>query len=168
MSLHPLRSAYVDAVKKQFNITLWGDKNTQLTEQAAMKIVKLGLDYRVYVEVALKLCAGVTKANGWPYPYYNVVIGDKTLDRVYKLLQYTEEVTTGEGGTDLFEHELIYATEYIEWWFGRGDKPSHGDVVVPGKVRSDVAAYLCKVYGIPFLSSNYNVICKALESTGGQ
>lgn len=165
-SVHPLRQAYIQAVYRQYGQRVRGDKNPTFTEQAAMKISRLGLDYRTYMDAAMKLCAGWMEYRHWKYPYYNAVIGDQTIAKVKSLLEYT---TLDDGGeeVDLFEYELLYATQYIEWWFGDGDRPRRNGVDVPMKIRDSVAQYLCNTYGVPFTSSNYNDVCRALEKAHG-
>lgn len=168
--VHPLRVAYIKEIRKQYKGFLRGDDNPALSEKQAMKIQRLGLSYAAYMTVAVKLNAGTAKFLGWKYPYYNAVIGDKTIDKVKKMLNYTSDLANDNDAreTDLFEQELIYATEYIEWWFGRGERPSRGEIDVPVSVKSAVAEYICRLRGIPYTSSNYNVICKALENLDGR
>lgn len=164
--VHPLRSAYISSVKRIYNKLLVGDKNPALTERAAMKISKLGLSYDDYISMALKLCDSTAKYMGWEYPYYNAVIGDKTISKIENVLKYAPDA----GKTDfdeeaLFEYELSYATEYICWWFGESPRPRREEDV-PDGIKIKVAEYLCHIYGIPYTSSNYNMICQALEKHG--
>lgn len=166
MDVHPLRQAYIKAVRKQYGKYVGGDKDPCKTEQAAMKICKLGLDYAAYMDVALRLFDKFAKRKGWDYPYWSVIISPKTIARVAKMLNYTTDLDDDEE-TDLsgmFEAELGWATDYIEWWFGRGPKPRREDCSdVPQTVKSQVAEYLCRLHGLANTSSNYNTICEALE-----
>jgi hypothetical protein len=162
--IHPLRLAYNKAIERMYKQTPWGDPNPIITEQAAMKIAKLGLDYGTYVDLAIRLCDGLAKHNGWKYPYYNVVVGDKVIAKVAKLTKYTELDDNDNDQSEMFEHELLYATAYIAWWFGEGEKPQRDGVDVPTSIKGKVAEYLCRMYGVPSTSSNYNVICKSLET----
>lgn len=168
MSIHPLRYAYIKTLRRLYGATVRGDKNPDLTERAAMKIVKLGLDYNAYMDIAVKLCAGFAKEQGWKYPYYNVVIGDKTIDKVKRLTRYAELDMGDDDQSDVFEYELSYAVAYIDWWFGRGDKPIRGDTVTQTSIKTKVAEYLCRMYGIPHVTSNYNKICMALETLNNE
>lgn len=142
-----------------------GDSCPARTEQAAMKISGMGLNYETYVELAIKLCKSFMKHFGWKYPYYNAVISDKTIAKVKGMVNYADVLETKDD-TELFENELLFATQYIEWWFGRGERPYRNGIDVPMTIRSDVAEYLCRLYGLQFTSSNYNIICRALERYG--
>lgn len=166
---HPLRRAYAKVIYDVYGIPLRGDQNPVLTEQAAMKINRLGIDYKTYMGVAVRLCGSLAKHNGWKYPYYNVVVGGKTIDKVQKMLEYTSAMDAGNGIDEewLFEQELTYALAYIDWWFGRGAKPSRNDNEIDVTLKGKVAEYICTLHGIRYTSSNYNVICKALEQLDG-
>jgi ribosomal protein S16 len=168
-TVHPLRGAYAMVIYDVYGIPLRGDQNPIVTEQQAMKINRLGIDYKTYMGVAVKLCASLAKHNGWKYPYYNVVVGDKTIAKVQKLLDCTSvlDASNDNGDEESFEHELSYALAYIDWWMGKGAKPSRNgyktDVAIVGKV----AEYVCMLRGVRYTSSNYNVICRALEQLDG-
>lgn len=162
---HPLRIAYVQAIRDAYHQWLNStDRNPKLTESAAMKITRLGLSYNAYMDVSIRLCAPMASHFGWKYPYYNLVICDGTIAKVAKMVQYTSDLCTDDND-NLFEHELTYVTAYIDWWFGRGSRP-HRNGVDTSQVRGEVAEYVCRLYGIPFISSNYNLICRALEHHG--
>lgn len=165
MDVHPLRASYIMMVRKNYGQFLKGDKNPAFTEQAAMKITKMGLSYNAYMDVAIRLCDSFAKRNGWAYPYYNAVIGDKTINKVKSMINYTTDMDEGSDDTDLFESELGYAIDYIDWWFGRlENKPSREGTDTPVAIKSKVAEYVCRLHGVPYTSSNYNVICKAMEN----
>lgn len=166
--IHPLRTAYMRSVRKLYKAQVGGDKDPCRTEMAAKKINALGLDYVAYVDVALKLLEPTMRFYGWPYPYWNSVISDKTIAKVQKLMRLTPSAVINDNldsEEDMFEAELSYAIDYVEWWFGRGDRPKHC-IDVPQAIKTRVAEYLCRMWGIPHTSSNYNVLCEALENHG--
>lgn len=168
--LHPLRLAYVCVVRKMYNDYIQGDRNPCKTEAAARKVSGLGLDYNTYVELAMKILQPTAQYYRWPYPYWNAVISDKTIERVRKLAKLTPVTVINNDNLDaeeeLFEAELSYAVDYVEWWFGRlACKPSRcDDVVIAPAIKTRVVQYLSRMWGVPCTSSSYNVLCKALEA----
>lgn len=163
--VHPLRLAYAKAIRKLYGAYLQGDKNPALTEQAAMKISRLGLDYNAYMDLAVRMCGKLASYNKWPYPYFSTVVSDKTISKVAKLIKYSDLDDADDDTSELFEQELYYATAYIGWWFGENDKPERGDGDVPVQIKSKVAEYLCRMYGVSCTTSNYNHICRSLEAS---
>lgn len=165
-NVHPLRAAYLAALRRMYNRILQGDKNPKLTLTAAKKIAELGLCWDDYMDAAMKICGPTAKFLGMPYPYYNLVVGDKTIARIQAMLGYTRRVQGEELAEEcLFEYELVYATAYLDWWLGNGEKPMRTKDV-PAHIKSQVAEHLCKTYGVRFTTSNYNAICKAVEHNG--
>lgn len=169
MELHPLRLAYIKAIKKAYGAYIQGDKDPCKTETAARKICALGLDYDAYMDLVMKILEPLAKHFNWPYPYWNTAISDKTMAKVQKLIRLTPTTLINDNldcEEDLFESELAYAVDYVDWWLGKGPKPRHADLDIPPAIKARVAEYLCRLWGVPFTSSNYNVICKTLETNG--
>ena len=165
-SNHSLWKNYACAIGKHYHRRVGSDKNPLLSERAAMKINKLGIDYGTYMDVAVRLCGWAVRDKGWPYPYYTLVISDGVINKIGKMMEYTSDLDDDHDNdvSDLFESELSHAMAYIDWWFGKGDKPVRGDIEVPAAIKHKVAEYICRMYGIPYMSSNYNKICQALET----
>lgn len=164
-NVHPLRAAYINIIRSRYHQFPTGDKNPGLTERTAKVISDMGLTFDTYMDVAVRLCDGIAKFKGWAYPYYNVVIGQKTLDKIQKMLDYTDVRIDNPDDVCLFEEEMCYASSYIDWWFGRGPRPRR-EHDTPVSIRGKVAEALCLMYGIAYTSSNYNLICRALEKNG--
>lgn len=165
-AMHPLRVAYRQAVRKEYGQSVGGSSDMVKVEAAAMKISKTGLDYRSYMDVAVRMLEPTVKYKGWKYPYWSVVVSDKTIARVEKLAGLVSGADMANDNPDeevQFEAELSYAVEYVDWWLGKGEKPVHPDIEINPQIKSRVAEYLCSMWGVPCLSSNYNTLCKELD-----
>lgn len=164
--VHPLRAAYIAAVRKQCGQTLRGDTNPRLTERVATKIAELGMPFDMYMDIAIKLCIPTAKFYRWPYPYFTMVVGDKTIAKIKELAKLNTANNDNLDEECLFEQELAYATSYIDWWMGRIDTKPQRCIDVPVRIKSQVVMQLCKVYGVTCYTSNYNDVCRALEHYG--
>jgi hypothetical protein len=165
--MHPLRVAFAKYVKKQYGAWPGDDKNAGRTEVQAQKVAGLGLTYAVYVEAACSLLHRWAEHKGWKYPYWNVVISDSTIGRIKVMLEYVDDMHNDADYHAAFTDELSFALDYIWWLNGQGDiRPRRVRKRPLRSVTVDVAEYLCTMYGIPCVSSNYNVIAKELADFG--
>lgn len=168
MKIHPFRAEYCKFIKEEYGVTTWGDKNPERTETFAQRVRKLGVPYACYVEVAVKLSEDWCYDEGMDYPYWNIITSDWVFEQVESLLSSIQLV---EGVPDVdttdFNSELVWARSYIEWWCGRDEKPGFRPKP-PVKVKVRVAETLCRMYGVEYISSDYNVIADMVGSKNGK
>lgn len=163
LKMHPLKAAYNAYIGEHYG-AYDSREDEAKAEVVAQKIHKLGLPYEAFVEVACSLWHRWTVQKGWKYPYWNLVVSDSTFDRLSKLLEYTD---VGQVSVDEFEYELAHLLDYINWWLGDGDKPVR-ELDVPVQIKIDVSEYVCEMYGIQFVSSDYNYIAQQVERVHGK
>jgi len=163
--MHPLRKRFAEYIKKQYGAGLGADKNEGRTEVQAQKIAALGLPYSVYVEAACSLLHRWANHKGWKYPYWNVVTSDSTIGRIKTMLEYVDNLHSDADYHAAFTDELSFALDYVWWLNGQGDvRPRRTRKRPSRNVTVEVSEYLCRMYGIPFVTSNYNEIAKELKS----
>lgn len=157
--IHPLRQAYNTYVRTHYHVSVYGDKTPGKTDSAAARVQQLGLNYNDFIELAMKLWASYAASLNLPYPYWSMVICDNTFARLGKLLKMvdTDDTATSSGPVDAYQYELSFATAYIEWLQGKGDKPVR-ELQVDADIKHRVAKQLCMLYGIPYTSTDYNSI----------
>ena len=165
MSLHPLRQEYIDQVWAKYHQYVRGDTTPEKTELAAVKIHALGMPFELFIDLALRTWDSWAKKNGMPYPYWNVVIGPKSIERMKELIRYAD-VTPAEDKSGELEDELGYATEYVQWMLGQAAARPVREKPVDPHIRTEAARYLCHVYGVDYSSPNYNDIAMKLRSNG--
>lgn len=157
MKIHPLRRVYNEMIRERYHHSVWSDPNPCQTEALACKLDELGVPYGVYVDAAIRMWAGYARRQGWPYVYWNVVAGQKTLDKISKLLDLGTKLQDDDCH-DGFELEVAYATDYIAWMHGDLDAKPKRCAEADLSLRTKVARYLCQVFGIPYQTPNYNDI----------
>jgi len=162
MIIHPLKQAYIDVVWERYGARLGrGDKNPERTEVIAQKVIALGLDYNVFVSLAVRMWDGWADRQGWPYPYWNVVTGDATFQRLEQFIDLGGDTLDIDTASD-FEAELMFAVSYVKWVRGlHGSKPRRiKDVCI--KIQVAVAEHICRQYGVPSITSDLNYIAEQL------
>lgn len=161
MTIHPLRLAYIGYIKEHYGLRIWQEAKPERTEIVAQKVSRLGLGYTEFIDVAVSLWDEWAESKGWPYPYWTLVTSDKTFERIGELLELSSLVT--DDDVDRFELELIYAGSYISWVLGKVDHKPRRHIVADTIIRTDVARYICTVYGVEFTSPNYNHIASQMR-----
>ena len=167
MKIHPLRLAYIDYIKQEYGKSLWGDKSPERTSIVAQKVMRLGLDYDDYVEVACSIHHRWAKAKGWPYPYWNVVTSDGTIKRVNKLIDIAG-CLADTGNSAEFEMELMFALNYVWWLLGQVDDRPRRSAPASVDTRMRVAEYVCMTHGIFYVTSNLNIIASQIRNKLGR
>jgi len=162
--MHPLKIEFNKYIQENYD-AYDGRENEERTEIVAQKVHNLGLSYGLFVEVACSLWYRWAKQKGWKYPYWSLVSSDKTFERIKDLIEYTD--VGSDVNVSEFEYELAYILDYIDWWMGVGDRPSH-EHDVSARVKIEACEYVCQLYGIPFISSDYNYIAQQVEELHGE
>ena len=159
---HRLRQAYMDAIREKYDIGLWGDKYPEKTELLALRVDRLGVSYEMFAHLAVVLWADWAKKKGHSYPYWNIVMSEKSFERIGAYLSLLEGLDVPDVNPDALHDELAYATAYIEWMSGQRDRrPLSTGASVEVKIL--VAEYLCRLHGLVLQSSNYNHIAEQLD-----
>jgi len=163
-SVHPLKQAYNQYVRETYGSRIRGDDNPERTEVVAQKVHRLGISYDEYVELACILYDGWARSQGWKYPYWNAVSSDNAIARIAELLKTNNGTDSEEDKRrdDLYELELRHAMNYVNWYV-RSDrvKPTRY-FVKDEEVIMRVAAHICSIYNINYISSNYNDVARQL------
>lgn len=163
---HALKRAYNGAIKSRYGVKLWGDKHPERTEIIAQRVRQLGLDYDMFVNVALSLWDSWCEGQGHNYPYWNIITSDRTFEMLDSLGSLEDNETVKDDYGAEFMVELQYAQDFIAWWRGElNSKPISPRAST--KVKIQVAEYLCRMYGIEMLSSNYIDIAQMLNGHVG-
>lgn len=157
-----LRSVYNAYVRSKYKVECWGDSHPHQTELIELKVLKLGLNFEEFVEIACALWHEFALAHGMQYPVWRLVTGAKTFERIGTVLQVLEP-TLQDPNYATYEFELLYAQQYMDWLAGSAPKPIHY-LDVPDDVKWSVAKQLCREYQIPYLSSNYNIIYRQIHA----
>jgi len=163
--MHGLQVAFIKYIQREYGV-MPGVSNMFHPEEKAASIRRLGIDYDLYVELACSMLDEWVELQGWKYPYWAAVTCDSTVKRIGKLLELAGDDALADGEYNrMFQVELTYAQRYIDWYIGLSDvRPKHnGRGRVCGALRCDVAQYICDIYGVEYLSSNYNDIAAAIE-----
>lgn len=155
--LHRLQYAYIDYIQDTYACRPGHGRLYQPDKHAAA-IHRLGLNYDLYVELACELFQDWADSHGWKYPYWTAIMSDLAMKRISALVGLSDATELDDNYTIKFQNELAYADSYIAWY--------NGNVAIKPKVysvgnsdlRNDVAQYLCDMYGIEYLSTNYNFI----------
>lgn len=155
--IHPLRQAFNEYIWQHYHVHIGGDPKPELTEQAAAKVAALGIDYKQFVELACQLW---DKSKQGQYPYWLVITCNRTFEMLHKVIDGSDTILT-DGRQVLFESELRYASQYLEWLEGYATKPVPPPVPTPQEIKTQVAQYLCSIRGLSFKSSNYNDIYRS-------
>ena len=163
MKIHPLRSAYITLIQKRYGAHLRGDGNPERTEVIAQRVMRLGLDYDEFVDVATSLWHVWADEKGWPYPYWNVITSDITFERIQKLLNLSDTMISAPDESAQYEAEAAYAFAYVHWMLGRNDVRPRREIDSSIEIRVRVAEYICSTHGLEFITSDLNSIAKQLE-----
>jgi len=163
MKIHLLKRAYIALIEERYGVRLWGDKNPERTEMVAQKVMRLGLDYGEFVNVATSLWHVRANEKGWPYPYWNVVTSDTTFERINAVLDLSDTMLSAPDESSQYEAEAAFAFAYVYWMIGRNDVKPRREVDSGIDVRVKVAEYICSTHGLEFVTSDLNFIAKQLE-----
>jgi hypothetical protein len=161
-SLHPLKAEYNEYVRRQYGAKAYGDPKPFETEIIATRVLKLGLDYAGFVEVACTLWQTFATKQGMKYPAWNLIKSNKTFERIAELYQVVEPAFADDSAVQ-YECELLFASQYLAWLDHKQlDKPQR-QFDAPIDLRIKAAQQICKLHGIPFISSNYNCIYRQIH-----
>lgn len=161
LSPHPLKQAYNDYIRNKYNVRISGDKPFE-TEIIAARVIKLGLDYEGFVEVACTLWQQFATARGMKYPYWNLVKSNKTFERIAQLFEVVEPAFTDDSA-QRYECELLYASQYLAWLEHKLLEKPLRQVDAPIDLRIRAAQQICRIHQIPFISSNLNYIYRQIH-----
>jgi len=160
--------AYEKVIREVYSISYRLSKhNESRTRKVEAKLLELGIDFDIYMEIAVSLYIDFAKLQGWKYPYWTVVTGDKAIARIRELVSYADMLDDDDGADiGLLYVEIAFLDDYIDWYTGRSvdGKPFRG-YAVSSKLQSVAAHYVCDVYGIPFISSDYNYIARRIHDS---
>lgn len=163
MKIHPLQRAYMNRMQLVYGVRV-GLKRLIHPEEAAMIVARLGLDYDQYIEVACGLLHGWAEKQGWKYPYWNAVMAESTWQRIADLLKLDVIVADASDDYVEFQQELLFATEYVEWYIGMIDaKPKRSNGRASVELRAEVSKYLCQTNGVEYIIPNYNIVAESIE-----
>lgn len=156
---HPLKRAYNDAIRKEYGIKLWGDKAPERTDIVAQRVDGLGIPYGTFITLALAMWDDWAQRKGHSYPFWNVVTSDQTFDRLKRYLSLTRDAEDDGAPVEQFAGELEFALSYIRWLGGENpEHPERPTSSVSIMVKISVAEYICRLYGIPCVTSDYAYI----------
>lgn len=159
MKIHPLKACYIQYIREHYGKKVWSD-DYERTARIAQKVHQLGVSYEIFIECAAMLWNDWSVKQGHPYPYWNVITSDGTFERLQELHTYSEYFSDDDYADD-YESELKFAYSYVDWMLGNnGSKPHRANGKPPAVVLMAAAECVCNWYGIPYLSSNYNVMAK--------
>jgi hypothetical protein len=147
-------------MKEHYGVEVWAGKKAA---QAASKVNKLGISYDLYVSLACQLWHDYAMKQGWKYPYWNVLFSDNTVARLKAILDLANEAEVDQVDVYEFSFELQYAMGYIDWYLGNGERPAKMHAA-SARTKMQVSRYICEIYGVPYVSSNYNTIAAELAS----
>jgi len=164
MSLHPLQLAFIKHIKVAYSVAV-NPKWLYHPDEKAERIRRLGVNYNTYVELACVMLHDWSAGIGWAYPYWNAVTSVSTVDRISRLLEIDGDVLVDSDYAFEFQRELAYAQHYIDWYIGVVDTRPRRNGEIDTGLRVDVAQYICDVYGVEYLSVNYNAIAASIENT---
>jgi len=165
--MHPLRIAYVTMLHDEYGVLLRGDKNPIRTGAIADKVNALGLSYDMYMELAFGILKDSIDSRGDDaYPYWNMVTSDFVLGSVRKLIDITEEDQTSDVDSTFYA-ELHFALNYARWFQGLVDVKPRRIVIPDGKVKDAVMEYICTMYNVSYITSDYNKLAMQLEGRLG-
>lgn len=161
---HPLRMAYSKAIYKEFGKRLGRDKNPKRTEKVAERVDALGVSYDDFSQIVIGMWGDFAEKQGHPYPYWNMVTGDATFERLETLIELVGDLSLDYTDSDRFLHyesELSFVAEYVYHSIeGNGSNPPIRTVEVDGSVRADAAESFCLMAGIPFYSDDLDYIAR--------
>jgi len=162
MKIHPLKQAYNQYILEHYGVKIYGDKYER-TAVIAQKVAALGIPYDIFIDVAVGLWDGWATKQGHPYPYWNMVVCDKTFERLKPLVDNAFLLDDSEYW-EAYTNELEFAHQCIKWLLGEcEDKPHRVNGKPPVQVQIYVAECVCSWYNIPCLSSNYVAIAKEIQ-----
>lgn len=164
-SLHPLRLEYIKFIKERYDIDIGGDKAPERTEVIAQDILKLGVDYRTFVRLAVTLWDDWCIKTNKEYPYWNIVTSRKSMERVQAIIALAGDILplVDDELDDRFTIELIYAMTYVNWYCNGGVRPTRLGTRPTIEIRERVAGYICQLEGVPYISSNYNYVANLVR-----
>jgi hypothetical protein len=165
MALHPLKKVYIDLVREQYGVKLWGDKNPQRTEILAQRVTKTGLGYRGFLKLALELWDRWSRNQEHPYPYWNVVMSDKTFEALGKYTAMMAEIADVDNiDAHVFLIEVEFAQAYIAWLNEDLDLRPRRVINTDTETRIKAAEYICRLYGIEFVSSELTMLARQIRT----
>ncbi len=156
-----LRNVYNDYVRLTYHVSCWGDSNPHETEVIEAKVQRLGLNNDEFVVIACTLWEEYAQRQGMAYPIWNLIKSEATFKRIGKLLQVIEPTLQADNYA-VYEFEMLYAQQYLDWLAGTAPKPIH-NLDVPNEVRLTVARQICQQHQVQFISSNYNNIYRQIH-----
>lgn len=160
--MHMLQSAFVSYIRREYKCMPRIGKLYR-PEEHAMAIRGLGINYDLYIELACGMIHDWSLAQGWKYPYWTAVMCDSSMSRISKLLVLAGDALADGEYNRKFQLELAYAQSYIDWYVGIDNVRPKRNGNVDSNLCIDVALYVCDVYGVECLSSNYNSIAAGIE-----
>lgn len=163
---HPLRRAYIDLIDNEYGITLWGDKTPQRTEAMARRVSAMGIPYPMFIRLAIMLWDEWSARKGHAYPYWNVVTSDATFETLKKYMDLVKDVDFNVVDPDEFAIEVEYAFAYIHWMIGQQAERPPRPTIASDNAKILAAEYICQIYGLDYVSSNYNDIARDIMAEG--
>lgn len=165
-----LHSMYCDMIRAKYDASYFGKEvNIERTECVEEKLAKLGIGYRLYIETVLAIYDEFARSAGLKYPAWNMITGDKAIARVRDIIRYSHLESTDESIANdelyiLFQLEVEWLTTYIHWYCGVDTaRPPRKEYTFPNRLKSVVADYICDMFRIQHVSSNYNYIAKQVS-----
>ncbi len=166
--MHPLRMAYSKVVYKEFGNRMGRDKNPKRTEQVAKRVDALGLSYADFSQIVINMWRGFAIEQGHPYPYWNMVTGDVTFERLETLLELVGDIMGDDKEYfTAYEAEVAYVSAYIDHIINDRDTFDFPRRLMRANsaVRAEAAEAFCLFIGVPFFSDELDYIAGQYKNT---